>query len=155
MLPAFGCCEYCCCEHAYTNISLRPWFKFFWVIYPEAEFLDRMVILFLIFLRNCYTVSHNDCINLHLYQQRMRVSLSPFPHQYLFLLVLLMFSSVTQSCLALCNPMDCSMPGFPVHHQLTELAQTHVHRVGDAIQPSHPVISFSCLQFFQHHGLFQ
>ena len=44
------------------------------------------------------------------------------------------FSSVVQSCPTLCNPMDCSMPGFPVHHQLLELAQTHVHRVGDAIQ---------------------
>ena len=49
------------------------------------------------------------------------------------------FNSVAQSCLTLCNPMDCSMPGFPVHHQLSELAQTHVHRVSDAIQPSHPL----------------
>ena len=48
------------------------------------------------------------------------------------------FSSVAQSCPTLCDPMDCSMPGFPVHHQLLELAQTHAHRVGDAIQPSHP-----------------
>ena len=47
-------------------------------------------------------------------------------------------SSVAQSYLTLCNPMDCSTPGFPVHHQLMELAQTHVHRVSDAIQPSHP-----------------
>ena len=51
------------------------------------------------------------------------------------------FSSVTQSCLTLCNSMDCSMPVFPVHHQLLELAQTHVHHVGDAIQPSHPLSS--------------
>ena len=48
-------------------------------------------------------------------------------------------SAVTQSCPALCDPMDCSTPGFPVRHQLPELAQTHVHRVGDAIQPSHPL----------------
>ena len=54
------------------------------------------------------------------------------------------FSSVAQSCLILCDPMDCSMPGFPVHHQLLELTQTHVHRVGDAIQPFHPLwVSFS------------
>ena len=52
-------------------------------------------------------------------------------------------SSVAQSCLTLCDPMDCSMPGLPVHHQLPELAQTHVHRVGDAIQPSHPLSSLS------------
>ena len=51
------------------------------------------------------------------------------------------FSSVTQRCLTLCNPMDCSMPGFPVHHQLPELAQTHVHRVSDATQASHPLSS--------------
>ena len=49
------------------------------------------------------------------------------------------FSLVTQSCPTLCNPMDCSTPGFPVHHQLPELAETHVHRIGDAIQPSHPL----------------
>ena len=47
------------------------------------------------------------------------------------------FCSVAQSCLTLCDPMDCSTPGFPVHHQLLKLAQTHVHLVGDAIQPSH------------------
>ena len=50
-------------------------------------------------------------------------------------------NSVTQSCPTLCNPMDCSMPGFPVHHQLPEPTQTHVHRVSDAIQSSHPLSS--------------
>ena len=49
-----------------------------------------------------------------------------------------MFSSVTQSCPTLCNPMNCSTPGLPVHHQLPEFTQAHVHCVGDAIQPSHP-----------------
>ena len=51
------------------------------------------------------------------------------------------FSSVAQLCPTLCDPMDCSTPGFPVHHQLPELAQTHVHWVGDAIQASHPLSS--------------
>ena len=51
------------------------------------------------------------------------------------------FSSVAQTCPILCNPMDCTTPGFPVHHQLPEFTQTHVHRVGDAIQPSHPLSS--------------
>ena len=51
------------------------------------------------------------------------------------------FSSVVQSCPTLCDPMDCSMPGLPVHHQLLESTQTHVHQVGDAIQPSHPLLS--------------
>ena len=57
----------------------------------------------------------------------------------------------------LCNPMDCSMPGFPVHEQLLEFAQTHVHRVGDAIQPSHPLLSPSppAFNLSQHQGLFQ
>ena len=67
------------------------------------------------------------------------------------------FSSVTQLCLTLCDPVDCSMPGFPVHYQLPELAQTHVHQVGDAVQPSHPssVILFSsCLQSFPALGYF-
>ena len=51
------------------------------------------------------------------------------------------FSSVAQSCPTLCNPMNCSMPGLPVHHQFLEFTQTHVHWVGDAIQPSHPLLS--------------
>ena len=51
------------------------------------------------------------------------------------------FSSVAQSCMTLCDPMHCSTPGFPIHHQLLELTQTHVHRVGDAIPPSHPLSS--------------
>ena len=50
----------------------------------------------------------------------------------------LQFSSVAQSCPTLCNPMSCSTPGLPVHHQLPEFTQTHVHQVSDAIQPSHP-----------------
>ena len=52
----------------------------------------------------------------------------------------LQFSSITQSCPTLCNPMDCSIPGFPVLHHLPKLAQTHVQWVGDAIQPSHPLL---------------
>ena len=64
--------------------------------------------------------------------------------------------SVTKSCLTLCNPMDCSTPGLPVHHQLLELAQTHVHWVSDAIQPSHPLSSPSpAFNLSQHQGLFQ
>ena len=51
------------------------------------------------------------------------------------------FSSVTQSCPTLCDPMNCSMPGLPVHHQLPYFTQTHMHRVGDAIQSSHPLSS--------------
>ena len=66
-------------------------------------------------------------------------------------------SSVAHSCPTLCNPMDCSTPRFPVHHQLPELAQTPAHQVSDAIQPSHPLSSPSTPAFnlAQHQGLFQ
>ena len=67
------------------------------------------------------------------------------------------FSSVAQLCPTLCNPMDCSKPGFLVHHQLPEFTQTHVHWVGDAIQPSHPLSSPLPPAFnpSQHQGLFR
>ena len=67
------------------------------------------------------------------------------------------FSAVVQLCLTLCNPVDCSMPGFPVHHQLPGLAHTHVHRVSDVIQPSQPLSSPSppAFNLSQHQGLFQ
>ena len=69
---------------------------------------------------------------------------------------LVQFSSVAQPCLTLCDLMDCSIPGVPVHHQLPELAQTHVHRVGDAIQPFYPLSSPSPdFSLSQHQGLFQ
>ena len=66
-------------------------------------------------------------------------------------------SSVTKSCPTLCDTMDCSTPGFPVHHQLPELAEAHVPQVSDAIQPSHLLFSPSPLAFnlSQHQGLFQ
>ena len=64
--------------------------------------------------------------------------------------------SFAQSCPTLCNPMDCSTPGFLVLHYLPEFAQTHVHWVGEAIQPFHPLLSASpALSFSQHHSLFQ
>ena len=58
------------------------------------------------------------------------------------------FSSVAQSCPTLCDPMNRNTPGLPVHHQLPEFTQTHIHRVSDAIQPSHPVIPFSSCPHF-------
>ena len=67
------------------------------------------------------------------------------------------FNSVAQSCLTLCDRVDCSTAGFPVHHQLPEFTQTHAHQVGDAIQPSHPLSSPSSTAFnlSQYQGLFQ
>ena len=66
------------------------------------------------------------------------------------------FSSVTQSCLTLCDPMNFSTPGLPVHHQLPESTQTHIHWVGDAIQPSHPLSSpSSAFSISQYQDFFQ
>ena len=69
--------------------------------------------------------------------------------------------SGAQSCLTLCDPMDCSRPGFPVHHQYLESTQTHVHRVGDAIQPPHPLSSlllspsiFPSIRVFSNESVF-
>ena len=78
----------------------------------------------------------------------MYVYISPFSS--------VQFISVTQSCLTLCDPMDCSMPGLHVHRQLQEFTQTHVHWVGEASQPSHPLSSTSpAFNISQHQGLFQ
>ena len=67
------------------------------------------------------------------------------------------FSSVAQSCQTLCDPTGCSPPGLPVHHQLPELTQTHVHRVGDAIEPSQPLSPPSppAFNLSQHQGFFK
>ena len=67
------------------------------------------------------------------------------------------FGSVAQSCPTLCDPVECSTPGLPVHHQLPELTQTHVYRVGDAIQPAHPLLPPSppAFNLSQHQGLFR
>ena len=90
------------------------------------------------------TEEHMNCLNMCI-------------RNTLMLLLLVLFSSVSQSCLLLCNPMDCSTPGFPVHHQLPELGQTHVHWFGNAIQPTHPLSYPSPPDFnhSQHQGLFQ
>ena len=78
-------------------------------------------------------------------------------HGFQYGLSSVQFSSLTQSCPTLCDPMDCSMPGLPVHHQLLEFTQTHVYWVGDTIQPSHSLSSPSLPAFnlSQHQGIFQ
>ena len=77
----------------------------------------------------------------HLNRFQRILASSPTCIMHIFLLVNQSGSSVTQLHLTLCDPEDCSTPGFPVHHQLPELVQIHVHRDGDAIQPSHPLLS--------------
>ena len=89
-----------------------------------------------------------------------RVAINLFHNSLLriyFLFGTVQFSSVAQLCLALCDPMDRSTPGLPVHHQLLETTQIHVHWVGDTIQPSYPLLSPSpaALSLPQHQGLFK
>ena len=89
------------------------------------------------------------------YVQGLQYS-SLMAHAALSILKSFQFSSVTQSCLTLCNPMDCSMPGLPVHQQLPEFTQVHVHWVSEAIQPSHTLSSSSpAPNPSQHQCLFQ
>ena len=95
-------------------------------------------------------IIHIPCVSLH-------HSISYFFAEFDFLSISHVQFSWAQSCPTLCDPMDCNAPGFPVHHQLPELAQIYVHRVSDAIQPSHPLWSPSPSAFnlSQHQGLFQ
>ena len=83
--------------------------------------------------------------------------LYPLSHLGSQICVSVQFSSVAQLCLTLCKPMNHSTPGFPVHHELLEFTQTHVHQVGDAIQPSHPLSSPPppALNPSQHQSLFK
>ena len=85
-------------------------------------------------------------------QNKGMTSVSPDSCIFLYISSVQLLSRVQ-----LCNPTDCSMPGLPFHHQLLELVQTHVHRVSDAIQPSHPLLSPSppTLNLSQHQALFQ
>ena len=90
--------------------------------------------------------------------ERLTLSLSTFiKHLLCARLLLVQFCSVAQLCPTLCDPMNHSTPGLPVHHQLPEFTQTHVHRVGDAIQPSHPLSSPfpPAPNPSQHQSLFQ
>ena len=87
----------------------------------------------------------------------MSVTISPVPKQYQTSSRSGQFSLVAQSCPTLCDPLNRSMPGLSVHHQLPEFTQTHAQRVGEAIQPSHPLSSPSppVHKCSQHQGLFQ
>ena len=124
----------------YGNIHVSMLFS---QIIPPSPSLTESKSLF--FISVSLFLSHMQSHHYHL---------SKF-HIYAFSSV--QFSSVTESCLTLCNPMNRSTPGLPIHHQLPEFTQTHVHRVSDAIQPSHPLSSPSppAPNPSQHQSLFQ
>ena len=112
------------------NFIRKSFPKFLYHLYPHQWWWGILVTLHPI---TCYCESYSVCFKVIMFQ----------------------FSSVAQSCLTVCNPIDCSTPGLPVHHQLLEFTQTHVLWVGDAIQPSHPVVPFSfLLQSFPPSGSF-
>ena len=116
-------------------------------------------------LINCILLIHplisiKQSFSMFIKGKNISASLSTVPSKstaHSLIMAVLQFSSVAQSCLTLCDPMNHSVPGLPVHHQLLlEFTQTHVHQVGDTIQPSHPLSSPSpsALNLFQHQGLF-
>ena len=111
-----------------------------------------------------HTIWSRNYTPIYLFQKNKTLNLKKKTCKQFFITIAFMisetsveFSSVTQSCPTLCNPMNHSMPGLPVHHQLPEFTQTHVHQVSDAIQPSHPLSSPSPPAPYpsQHQSLFQ
>ena len=106
----------------------------------------------------CCSISQtsHEAVNLRLSNKRLTFSLLK-NELHILNRTSVQFSSVTQSCPTVCNPMDCSTPGLPIHHQLPEFTQTQVHWVSDAIQPYHPLLSPSAPAFnlSQHQDLFK
>ena len=120
-----------------------------------------LTLMVQLWARQSFNISFLTCKMMLLTKGNWRITWSPWEKVSLSvwdtILITAQFSSVAQSCLTLCDPMDCSTPSFPVYHQLPELAQTHVHWVGDAIQPSYLLLSPfpSAFNLSQHQGLFQ
>ena len=147
----------------------------FYVHFRRLHFfllLDRMFCVFLLGPLGL-KYSSNQCFlicflygwykwGIEVFNSQWVLSYTPFRNvsmclQYLDIPMCVQCSSATHSCQTLCNPMDCSMPGLPVIHQLPEFTQTHAHWVSDTIQPFHPLLSPSppAFKLSQHQGLFQ
>ena len=122
----------------------------------ESSLLDIELLSWEIFHKMRYTLCFFNNGN-HRNEEEKTYRIYIQDNKYRHVKLLVQFSSVDQSCPTLCNPMNCSTPGLPVHHQLLEFTQTHVHRSSDAIQPSHP-LSFPSPPDphpSQHQSLFQ
>ena len=139
-----------------ANQKQGPWMLLFSTRGATSGFLSWLPVTCSWIVSSVFR--HNTGIS-YVYQQHWRTE---FLRLILFFkaswsLFSLQFISVAKLCLTLCDLMDCSTPGFPVHHQLPELAQTHVHRVGDAVQPSHSQSSPfpPAFNLSQHQGLSQ
>ena len=139
--------------HFFLNIVLISGVEAFFKV-PAFQFIILLHLFSSVYETHTYISSLERSINKVI---KGRVHANLWIKSQLYLVFLNQFSSVAQLCLTLWDPMDCSMPDFPVHHQLLEFAQTLVHWVDDAIQPPHPLSSPSppAFNLSQHQGLFQ
>ena len=154
-----------------TSVCKFLWAKSFHLFWINTKEYDCWILWVCVPLWNTGKPSSKMiALFFNSYQKCVWVPVTPHPCQYLvvsvFQIVVILigvvipslhFTLVAQCCLTFCDPMNCSTPGLPVHHRLPEFTQTHVHRVGDAIQPSHPLSSPSppAPSPSQHQGLFQ
>ena len=133
-----------CCSPltAFNALSLSLIFAILVTSFPSVVLFG--LILFGTLSWICFLSQVREVFIYHVFRYALYTYLSsssgtPLMPMLVCLMSSVQFSSVAQSCPTLCDPMDCSMPGLPVHHQLLEFTQTHVHWVGDAIQTSHPL----------------
>ena len=118
-------------------------------IFNIISLFPKVVFSPLSYSLHCYVRSHvkNMLCNNYIETDTKNIDKNAYINVHIFVsficiyVISVQFSSVTQSCPTLCEPMNCSTPSLPVHHQLLEFTQTHVHRVSDAIQPSHSLLS--------------
>ena len=155
LLPECPCC-------AHWSLRTKPDMRISKGSFIGCDCGNRMDILLLVLEFQWALLYSSQVITAHKCTHTRKCPISTTPSKFLqdprhITLSSFQFSSVTQSCPTLCDPMNCSTPGLPVHHQLPEFTQTHAHRVGDAIQPSHPLSSPPppAPSPSQHHGLFQ
>ena len=126
--------------------------------FPVPHSLQQFCHIHLIQLNSLYFSSITENYYTSTLFRKCLLSLGLYLYIFIYIYIYsVQFSSVAQSCLTLCDPMKRSKPGLPVHHELSESTQTHVRQVGNAIQPSHPLLSPSppALNLSQHQGLFQ